>query len=515
MQYHRWLIVLLLILVGLLCLKPIQLATADLGRHLVNGQQIIESGLSSQILAFNVYSYTYPDYVVSNHHWLFGVISFVVHQIGGFRALSWMGAILVILATFLGYQTSRAQSGVGQSLLSLFLLIPLLTYRTEIRPELFSMVFLALSLFLLSLHQQKKLRWRWLMPALILIQLLWVNTHIFFIFGLGLPLVYGLCSAKGERLRWISLIISLVVVSLVNPHGVAGLLAPLTIFQTYEYQIIENQTIWFMLSRFAQPVYFYALITFVWALVGTGLQMTMWCKLRRFDFVKQQLPIVILSLIFISVNLRVVRLLPFTGLVLIPLLAKTLPAKKLWSWVKNRDQATTLSLGLPLVLIIVTLLIATGLFFPNFSQVGAGLSPENHSAIAFLQTQVPGPIFNNYDIGGMLIYALYPRLSVYTDNRPEAYPAGFFPNDYVQPQTDRDRWLALLAQYDFQSIIFYRHDATPWGQPFLIERITEDDWQPVYVDSSIVILARNSPANHELIKAYGLPKSMFSTKQTK
>lgn len=513
MQLHRWLFVLLIMLVGLLCLKPIQLATADLGRHLINGQQILKSGLTSQILSLNVYSYTHPDYAVKNHHWLFGVISFFVHQIGGFRALSWMGAGLVVLATAIGYQTSRLQNKVGQSLISLFLLIPLLTYRTEIRPELFSLVFLALSLFLLTLHQQKMLAWRWLIPALLLIQLFWVNIHIFFIFGLVLPLVFGLCSAKQAWLRWISLIISLIAVSLVNPHGVAGLLAPLTIFQTYEYQIIENQTLWFMMSRFAQPIYFYALITFVGVLLGIGLRLIVMIKHRNARFAKSQLPIVILSLLFIIVNLRVVRLLPFTGLVLIPLLANTLPIKKWWQWwVNNQDQTTTLSFGLPLVLVILTLLIATGLFFPNLSQIGAGLSLENQQAITFMQTQVQGPIFNNYDIGGLLIYALYPRFSVYTDNRPEAYPAGFFPDDYVQPQQDHDRWLALLMQYDFQSIIFYRHDATPWGQPFLIERIAEDDWQPVYVDPSLVILARNSSTNQELIKTYGLPKSMFATK---
>ncbi len=513
MQLRRWLIVPLLFLVILLCLKPIQLATADLGRHLMNGQQIIENGLSSKILAFNVYSYTHPDYAVENHHWLFGVISFLILRMGGFSALSWLGGLLVVIATAITYFTCRLRSGVSQSLVSLFLLLPLLTYRTEIRPELISMVLLSLSLLLLTLHQQHKLSWRWLIPVLIGIQLVWVNTHIFFIFGIGLPFVFGLFSAMQDKLRWSMLLISLTLVSLINPHGFNGLLAPLTIFQTYEYQIVENQSLWFMMSRFAQPLYIYALLIFIGILIVIGAQCIRWVKKQRLERYKKLLPVITLSILFIVVNFQIVRLLPFTGLILAPLFGEWLQTEKWWQWLlRQKDQTAIWSLGLPVGLVGLVLLLGTGLFLPNWSEVGMGLSLENSAAITFLQNHVEGPIFNNYDIGGMLIFALYPRLSVYTDNRPEAYPAGFFPNDYVEPQENRDRWLALLSQYDFQSIVFYRHDATPWGQPFLIERIAEDDWQPVYVDQSIIVLARHSATNQELIKTYGLPKSMFSGK---
>ena len=511
MLFRRWLIFPLLVLVVLLCLKPIQLATADLGRHIMNGQQIVENELRSQILSSNVYSYTQPDFTVQNHHWLFGVISYTVHKFGGFTALSWMGASLVVLAVWISFHTARQSSSVSQSLLSLLILIPLLTYRTEIRPELFSMVFLSLELWLLTKHQQNTLAWKWLFISLCAIQLFWVNTHIFFVFGLGLPMVFGLFSDKILWRRWWSLYFVLGLISLLNPHGFAGLLAPLTIFQTYEYQIVENQTIWFMVKRFGQPTYVYPLILFGGIIAGIFLAVGNWVQKKSWRQYKKYFPLIILSIIFIAVNFRVVRLLPFSGLVIAPLLATPLQTKKWWQWLtKQQDQTAVWSLGLPLALVVITVFLATGLFWPNWSQIGYGLSPENSRAISFLQTQVRGPIFNNYDIGGMLIYALYPRLSVYTDNRPEAYPAGFFPHDYVKPQEEKERWLALLAQYDFQSIVFYRHDATPWGQPFLIERIAEADWQPVYVDDSIIVLARNSTINQTTIQNFGLPKAMFS-----
>jgi len=47
---------------------PINLATADLGRHLKNGELLLSGNLD--LLYKNYYSYTDPDYAFINHHWL-------------------------------------------------------------------------------------------------------------------------------------------------------------------------------------------------------------------------------------------------------------------------------------------------------------------------------------------------------------------------------------------------------------------------------------------------------------
>ncbi|PIP87416.1 hypothetical protein COW81_00305, partial [Candidatus Campbellbacteria bacterium CG22_combo_CG10-13_8_21_14_all_36_13] len=51
-----------------------------------------------------------------------------------------------------------------------------------------------------------------------------------------------------------------------------------------------------------------------------------------------------------------------------------------------------------------------------------------------LENDIQGNMFNNFDIGGYLIYRLYPDRKVFVDNRPEAYPAEFFEKVYKPMQ---------------------------------------------------------------------------------
>ena len=80
---------LLLVCLGLLALRlsmPIELTAVDIGRHIKNGELILKG--DTQVLYKNFYSFTYPDYPFINHHWFFGVISYVVFRMSGFDGLS-------------------------------------------------------------------------------------------------------------------------------------------------------------------------------------------------------------------------------------------------------------------------------------------------------------------------------------------------------------------------------------------------------------------------------------------
>jgi hypothetical protein len=73
-------------------------------------------------------------------------------------------------------------------------------------------------------------------------------------------------------------------------------------------------------------------------------------------------------------------------------------------------------------------------------------------------------------------------------------------------------WKEFDAKYKFNTIYFYRHDYTPWGQAFMISRIRDSFWVPVFVDDYILILVKNDVKNETVIKNYALPKSIFSIK---
>jgi hypothetical protein len=141
---------------------------------------------------------------------------------------------------------------------------------------------------------------------------------------------------------------------------------------------------------------------------------------------------------------------------------------------------------------------------------GLGLAPNvNVSADFVRQNNIKGPIFNNYDIGGYLIYHFYPQERVFVDNRPEAYSVEFFEKTYIPMQEKEEVWQEKLEKYNFNTIFFYRRDATPWAQPFLIRRIEDPDWIPVYVDGYVLILVRNNEQNQDIINNHQLPREMF------
>ena len=107
-----------------------------------------------------------------------------------------------------------------------------------------------------------------------------------------------------------------------------------------------------------------------------------------------------------------------------------------------------------------------------------------------LEHNLPGPIFNNFDIGSYLIYRLYPKHQVFVDGRPESYPKEFFTTDYIPAQANPDEFKRLDNKYHFQTIIFSITDQTPWAKTFLARIIKDPDWQQVYLDDFIIVLVK-------------------------
>jgi hypothetical protein len=111
-----------------------------------------------------------------------------------------------------------------------------------------------------------------------------------------------------------------------------------------------------------------------------------------------------------------------------------------------------------------------------------------------------------------MIFGLFPKEKVFVDNRPEAYPKEFFSQVYIPMQENEDLWKEESVKNKFNVIFFYRLDYTPWGQKFLINRIKDPAWAPVFIDKETIIFLQRNKQNTEVIKKYELPKEMFTIK---
>ena len=160
--------------------------TQDLGRHLLTGELIWQS---KEVPKINLYSYTYPNFSFINHHYLSEVIFYAVHSIVGFSGLLIFTTFLMIVSlSLLFIFTVKKLSFIPVSITSL-LYLRILFERTDLRPEIFSYFFLTLFVVILFQYRERFTKWIYILPFL---QLLWVNSHIYFPIGLLLLPLFSL-----------------------------------------------------------------------------------------------------------------------------------------------------------------------------------------------------------------------------------------------------------------------------------------------------------------------------------
>jgi hypothetical protein len=483
----------LLCLLYVFCLlHPINLAYEDLGRHIVNGQQILAGNF--QVLTQNSYSYTQPKQQFINHHWLSGVIFYLINNIGGIKTLAVFHILILLAALYFFIKSLELISSKKIALLLGLATVLLFSSRVVIRPESFGLLFICHTLWqILTIIKNKQIKTKQI-SLLVIQQLLWINLHISFIFGIYILSVFTFCVLFFKQLRFSKqsqkkatvCLAAAIGISLLNPFGFKGLLMPLTIFNKYGYTIVENQTLVFLLDwglKYSE-IYFYFMIAFF---VGLSL-ITTFSKSPHF--------LKILAATGIILGWIALRNLPIFAIFSLPLLAWSI--KFYGSKVKTKFKIVDWQKNSFILILMAYLLVFVFIFSGQYSSKfrlnnrKLGLVDNQFASSEFFKKlNIDGNIFNNYDIGGFLIYTLYPQHKVFVDNRPEAYQYEFFKEIYIPMQTENDLWEQLLNQYDFQAIFWGYRDITQWGQAFYHQRLNDPQWKLVYQDDFAVIFVRN------------------------
>lgn len=514
--------VLALALTYLICglSESICLPTADLGRHITNGRIILEAlqtgaDLKTQTPLYqNFYSYTEPGYPAINHHWLTGVVHYLTYKSFGFLGLSILNISVIILGIIFFFLAARMLAGTELAILALVLTLPILVWRDEVRPESLSYMLMGLEFYILTLFRANKLNFKWVITLLALSQVLWINLHIFFSIGIFMIGTFYLESAikSGtmfkdiQTRKYFYIFIAVIFASLINPFGLTGLLEPLKIFHNYAYDLIENQAIWFMHKRFpSQFLYYYFDILII-------INLTLWIMRYRKsvlglkEFIKSEFAFTIISLVLALLALKTIRTIPVFVLSSIPILAYNCCK---FSQPTNLSQSKFQSrIYLVLLTYIILLFNITHVKLTHYKNLG--INPAIHQSAEFFRAvNIQGPIFNNYDIGGYLIFHLFPARRVFVDNRPEAYSTRFFNEIYKPMQESETKWHEIDSQINFNVIYFMRHDLTEHAQPFLIRRISDPAWAPVFVDNWNIILLKRNKQNKAIINKYELAQAMF------
>jgi hypothetical protein len=510
-------------LMFLLALTPGISFTEDLGRHLLLGKTIVTEW---HVPDTNLLTYTYPDFPFINHHWLSEVIFYLLHQAVGLNGLILFKALILCLALALALRSVPLNGAAPLVIFTATLAAVALGFRAHIRPEIFTCLGVAIYGWIIARAGQapggRISGWHW--ALLIAYGWFWANTHIYFIFGIGMLGAYWLASWRrnwaGGASFWracpraeTSGLLALLGVSLLNPNGWRGLLYPLGIFGNYGLAITEN----------AAPLTYWKSVLNPMLLVLPVLSLlavlVLWRARRQFRRLSAgQLAGVLILLAALVAAWQMARSVSLLALTLLPAVAwaaRPAPAAAdaassqrstanpglgiVASWLRPARIVAVIALNLALALAIVD--GAYSRIFPSpIGPTPFGLDAEaRYLGLRRLKADgLPGPVFSDYNSGSLVEYNLYPERG-YTDNRPEAFPAEFWQKEYLPALALGPAWEELIARRGIQTVAV---STAGVKEGFIRGLLANPRWQLVHLDFFYAVFTRVTPANREFLSRH-------------
>jgi tetratricopeptide (TPR) repeat protein len=458
-----------------------------------------------------------------NFEWLAQLCFYEVYRTWGPQGLV-LGAMLLTVLTFLSFSLAGLQlrrPWLGSALLALSVVAASERYR--VRPELFSCLFLGL--FLLVLHRYRQGLCSRLIFILPLLQVLWENLHGGTWLGIESVGAYAVGQTLLRHLpfpaewkkpeldpapyrRLLVVLLLVILASLLNPWGAETLF---TIFKTQSHQwTMAHIAEWQRTLSIRRPLPAPVLAYWVWvALAGLGFAI----NFRRLDL--NQL-FLMLGFCFMSLLAR--RNLALFALVALPITARNLAAAgemisaRLGKNSIPRPRALVAArvaamVGLTLgCLWLVREIVTDRYYLRQHSRLRFGLGVSSvvypWPMLDFLaQSPLSGPIFNNHDLGGFLIWRLWPRYQVFLDSRAVIYDPDYL-SAYSEAMHSPAAWQAFSARHHFQAVALLHQSKDVTNFLPILDR--DPDWVPVYLDESGVVFARNLPQSSDWIARHRL-----------
>jgi hypothetical protein len=429
------------------------------------------------------YSFTVAGQPWLAYEWLGDVFLAAVSRIGGVRGLEVLlialgSAIVVALYTLATIRCGNSKAGF----LACVLLSLLAGVSFSLRPQMLGYLFLILALIALERFRQGKYGSIWLLPPLMI---LWVNTHGSWIIGLFAIFVYWMSGIAGFRVgnlearrssaeerQRISLSFLLCLVALmVTPYGTRIAASPIEFAFSLPLNVkyIEE---W-------QPMAFNLISgkLFLATLLAVILtQVTM-----RFTWRLEELALFLFGTLMACLHVRFLLVfVPFAAPILAVIVARWMPPYE-----RSKDKF------LLNAVLMACLIAAMVHYFASRATLEAKVASHFPAgAVDYLEGHsVPGPMFNNYDFGGYLVWSRGPEHKVFIDGRGDVYERGGVLADYVHVADLKPGALAVLRGYRIQSCLLRRDEA------LATVLSASPDWRRVYVDNLSAIFVRTKPWN--------------------
>lgn len=512
----------------------IELKDLDIWLHIATGRFIWENGF---VPGYDILSFTIAGQPWDNHEWLFQVLVYQIFNQFGVDGLLQMQVIVVSLTMFLLMVIGYSKEKQFTMLFTLLLVFLVYQQRFTVRPDLFSLLFFAIYIFVLALHIDK----RWSRAVLFLTQILWVNFHGFFFFGplfvlLGIisewirrhvPLPYewnkagNLTDDEYGRLK--SIFLFVVLACLVNPNFLNGAWYPIKVFFSlsgdskifFDYiQELQKPILWENLLDTSRYAHYKLLILL------SGL--SFFFNRRRVDI--SALLFWVIFLIFSLKASRNVSFFAFAAYLTIITNMYSVNLKNIVPLRFSQDKFKYLSLIFIKILLLAWMFnYAQGLWnrgyfdfdtYKRKSEFG-GLTKIGlpHDAADFLvDNKIKGNFFNDFNSGAYLLGRAHPNIKVFIDGRTEAYGADFFKMyRNIKAEGKTDIFAKAVQHYGITGALL-NNTSIPVNKDLLKYLQDHKDWVPVYFDSDAVIYLKDDEFNRKWIEKFAIDFTDYQPK---
>lgn len=487
----------------------------DLPWQLASGRWIVQH---HQIPSVDVFSYTAAD-----SPWIYPpgaeLIFYGLYKLGGFVLLSWLGALVCVATVAILLRRGSAFTAAVA-----IAVLPLLADRTVPRAEMFTVLIFAAYLSLLWENFQTGNARLWLLP---LLMAAWVNLHLGFIAGFALlagfvglevtELFFGPTRrfAALQRLKrslpWYGIT---TLATLVNPWG----------WKLYDALIRQNQA----MGTHAQVIAEWASAHWSWhGSIGSFTQQPILFTLTLL------MPIVVIAAVAALVELqpgaavllagaswatmRYVRMEALTACVVIVVAGSVLSTavSRFRKTIPKLRWRSGLAVAAAVAITVLALVrcydyASNRLYLSSNARTsfGAGLSWWFPRAAAdfVLRHDLPGNVFNSFNEGGYIVWALGGRYRDYMDGRSIPFGAQGFEREraLLGSPIDSPEWQRESDKYNLNTIIV-QLDSEEIGFEQLQDLCYGKNWSPVYLDEISMVLVRRTPQSENLLDNLQMP----------
>jgi hypothetical protein len=163
-------------------------------------------------------------------------------------------------------------------------------------------------------------------------------------------------------------------------------------------------------------------------------------------------------------------------------------------WEKSRWGPRQLSRGQPIVNVMILILVGCAVILKIWIPLSPGVQQQADRAALpigaadwIAQHRPIGTMFNGYNLGGYLLWRLWPDYPVYVDGRTDLYDDAFL-REYQSVIMTSPGFEEVFDQHKVGFIVIEKN------VPLAVWLAQSDQWQMAYEDDQMVIYTRSSGA---------------------